>query len=136
MNAHTPGPWHLDEKTAAESFYDDVNILQNCGLAVAVAVQNNNAPTQEVVANALLIAASPDLLAALQALSTLANAICVKMSPAESEAMQKAWEKADQAIAKATGTDQPCPHNSGWRFDAVIPTVRYCVKCGVGEGQA
>lgn len=66
MMTHTPGPWHLDTKTAVESYFDDVNVLRDDGLAVAVALHNGNIAPEETMANGKLIAAAPVMLAALK----------------------------------------------------------------------
>lgn len=65
---HTSAPWHLDTKTAVESYFDDVNVLRDDGLAVAVALHNGNIAPEEAMANGKLIAAAPELLAELKGL--------------------------------------------------------------------
>lgn len=70
MNMPTPGPWWVDTKNASESgWFDDVNIISDKGMAVAVAVQNNNMPADEVKYNAYILAASRDMLCALEAIT-------------------------------------------------------------------
>ena len=60
---HTPGPWTVDPKTLA------VYAPDRHGHAAAVRVAECGRtllPTAEIAANAALVAAAPDLLAALQ----------------------------------------------------------------------
>ena len=62
---HTPGPWTVDPKTLA------VYAPDRHGHAAAVRVAECGRtllPAVEIAANAALVAAAPDLLAALQAL--------------------------------------------------------------------
>ena len=63
-DSHTPGPWKAC--SPADSYFDDLNIVRPDGLACAVAVMNGDIPRIEVAYNAFLIAAAPDLLAALE----------------------------------------------------------------------
>ena len=85
MTDYAPGPWHA-HKTGIVTFYGTRRIQ------VATARQPLfTAECQE--ANARLIAAAPDLLAALEALAALPN----KRRPEEM------WEAARAAIARATG---------------------------------
>lgn len=65
MSEHTPGPWTVSDKNS----YDDFNIRDGDKRVVAQAIHPwtvDNA-ADEVAANARLIAAAPDLLAALEA---------------------------------------------------------------------
>ena len=58
MSGHTPGPWHADKPDD----FGDFNILHN-GNALAIgAVVSNMRPKSEVLSNARLVAAAPDLL--------------------------------------------------------------------------
>ncbi|MFO0447229.1 MAG: hypothetical protein ACK52I_00840 [Pseudomonadota bacterium] len=58
---HTPGPWHRNE--------EDGTIANSGGMVVAAAYELRHETTSDVEeANARLIAAAPDLLAALDAL--------------------------------------------------------------------
>jgi glutamate/tyrosine decarboxylase-like PLP-dependent enzyme len=97
---HTPGPWHAE----GPDMFGDFNICHPAdSLAVAGVVANLRLP-DEVAANARLVAAAPDMLAALQELSKLSDGIIVSgMSQSEMTALAAAWERADAAIAKATG---------------------------------
>jgi hypothetical protein len=60
----TPGPWAARE--TEDGYYADMNIVRSDGLAVGVAVMNGNITREETAANARLIAAAPELLAALR----------------------------------------------------------------------
>lgn len=91
--AHTPGPWR-----ALEHNYPIADTGDYDG-AWLVLTDNPKRPivelwgdTEETEANARLIAAAPDLLAALQFVMT-----------AHGEQLSTAFEQAQDAIAKATG---------------------------------
>lgn len=95
---HTPGPWHADP---TKSFY----VFAHGSLAEQAGVENGpfvcNASTQ---ANARLIAAAPDLLAALQnARNVLAGLACGDLRTVNADSPALAQARA--AIAKATGAD-------------------------------
>ena len=60
---HTPGPWTLPTVTCPDHVYDSTGNVRICAL--------EDRPWQEQDANARLIAAAPDLLAALQTLEAL-----------------------------------------------------------------
>jgi len=88
--AHTPGPWHVN------SFGQ---ILDKHGDQIAD-LENSDFPEQED-ANAPLIAAAPDLLAALRAVE---HAFAVgEPSDGFGSAMETAAKLARAAIAKADG---------------------------------
>jgi hypothetical protein len=86
MAKHTPGPWFLD---------DDGRIFDtpDRGQLVAEVATADPAepPAEEDVANARLIAAAPDLLAALEKVVAI------------SDRKHDAWDEARAAIAKAEG---------------------------------
>ena len=94
---HTPGPWHIGVRT----FHAGRDVYGPKGEPVAVADDAITA-TPEAEANARLIAAAPDLLAALEALTA-----CASMSgPAGTTAYlisNERMQAARAAIAKATG---------------------------------
>ena len=100
MNSYKPGPWHVDPKAAEESFFEDVSILRQDGLAVAVAVHNGDILPPEPEANALLIAAAPDLLEALK-LFVRAEKMARDGNPPQDA--DKLIDLGDAAIAKAEG---------------------------------
>lgn len=62
MNKHTPGPWHAK---GPDDFWD-FNILHDGDSLAVAAVVSNMRPLDEISANARLVAAAPELLAALQ----------------------------------------------------------------------
>ena len=90
---HTPGPWTVDPKTLA------VYAPDRHGHAAAVRVAECGRtllPTAEIAANAALVAAAPDLLAALQwALSQIDDSL----DPDH----QAALESARAVATRATG---------------------------------
>jgi histidinol-phosphate/aromatic aminotransferase/cobyric acid decarboxylase-like protein len=88
MSAHTPGPWHRN--IPAEGKYPTVFAGRNQHVAVA-SQQKDSAETE---ANISLIAAAPDLLAALQRATAL-----LARYPDHTDA----WRDCRSAIAKATG---------------------------------
>ena len=119
MSKHTPGPWavtsvsmntgnisvgHRDlriviaEVTNAASFGDMMAGAMKRG---GGGFEQDDCHTQ--LANARLIAAAPDLLEALQHLSSVYEHIWVKMSDGEMAIVKGAWEAAELAIAKAEG---------------------------------
>jgi Asp/Glu/hydantoin racemase len=88
MNKHTPGPWTLSSNRAGHA------IVCASGKTVAAAhLLGTIHPREEVEANALLIAAAPDLLAALK---KALNHPLVRI-PGDLEIVMRA------AISKATG---------------------------------
>ncbi len=91
-NTHTPGPWHVTPGTVpAESVWDETGNLQ-----IASFIEGRG--WQEQHANARLIAAAPDLLAASRA--ALAALEALRDAPqGGAEVMLRA------AIAKAEGRE-------------------------------
>jgi hypothetical protein len=86
---HTPGPW----------FYDEESFVCSDGPDIASVTK----AASEWEANARLIAAAPDLLAALQEI-TKYNTIYASDDSAYSRAFRaRAFRAARAAIAKATG---------------------------------
>ena len=86
---HTPGPWTVDQKTLA------VYAPDRHGHAAAVRVAECGRtllPTAEIAANAALVAAAPDLLAALQLIHANAG-----------ESPEWIRSRIAPAIARATG---------------------------------
>jgi hypothetical protein len=110
MNKHTPGPWRVlpkwDERTNGRLVY-----ANNAGNSVASALYLGG--TEEATANARLIAAAPDLLAALQTSlgrmndgHDLRHGWWLQAFPdcrARTAELRQAIDKARAAIAKATG---------------------------------
>lgn len=102
---HTPGPWKLDP-----SFDPITNIFQQIaggGFFVATVTHGNAKGREEREANARLIAAAPDLLAALELCITSEGAACFSDMNSHPEYMQRRLyaisDLARAAIAKATG---------------------------------
>lgn len=88
--SHTPGPWDVEPK-GSRNFVDGAD-----GLAVAYLGWAGVRERSEIEANARLIAAAPDLLAALYSIATDPSAIY-------SGANAHIGDIARAAIAKATG---------------------------------
>jgi histidinol-phosphate/aromatic aminotransferase/cobyric acid decarboxylase-like protein len=88
MSTHTPGPWHRN--ISADGKYPTVFAGRNQHVAVA-SQQKDSAETE---ANISLIAAAPDLLAALQRAAAL-----LARYPDHTDA----WRECRAAIARATG---------------------------------
>jgi len=93
MSNHTPGPWTIEKSTRT-----DHHIIAGRRW-IATASNHDFHPTQEenerTIANARLIAAAPDLLAALQAIMDDPDAV--------DHILHLDAVAADAAIAKATG---------------------------------
>jgi hypothetical protein len=90
---HTPGPWCIDPHQSPEqplTVFDG----PNCGTLIAIVSGDPDEPENE--ANAKLIAAAPDLLAALERIAA------IKVTGYDGDYGIQAI--ADAAIAKATGT--------------------------------
>ena len=92
MTAHTPGPWNRQKSYA--TFYVEARLPD--GLIQEVAAIGPTQHTEQQEANAKLIAAAPDLLAAL-------NAMMTHMGMDEDEWNKPTFDQARSAIAKATG---------------------------------
>lgn len=89
----TPGPWLLSDKTVYALNEDGYNRF-------SALVQDAHTDDQELRANAILIAAAPDILDALQyALETLKDC--------DMDLFHNVIEVGDAAIAKALGEGQP-----------------------------
>ena len=65
MTKHTPGPWVTDPRYFGNVYCDDAtgSLVAKCGRFEFV-----SRPAEELAANTRLIAAAPDLLAALEAM--------------------------------------------------------------------
>lgn len=88
MSKHTPGPWYIDAKTIMVIRASDSLIAMTAGLP-------DDELTQQELANARLIAAAPDLLAALEAM-------VIRYGWGHNEADPE-MKHARAVIAKATG---------------------------------
>ena len=96
---HTPGPWHIDDLAILDS--TNIGTLANIN-------PENDGPSAEDYANAQLIAAAPELLAALDQLSEKtrrANDIQHRggeILPEDWSELYDLTNEAQAAIAKAT----------------------------------
>lgn len=99
---HTPGPWFVadGEMDGFEGEWDVVG-PDNCGIASMAGTAEAAKYPRDKEANACLIAAAPDLLAA-----------CQRLSDSDKEGDQLAYiiKDARAAIAKATGIVVPGQH--------------------------
>lgn len=94
---HTPGPWTVDVTQRVRQVRDG----QGAVVAAFVRMEHDDcSPTPETDADAALIAAAPDLLAACEALRLLA----LDCSSRWSRGHPAIVERAEAAIAKARGT--------------------------------
>ena len=100
--AHTPGRdrnWRASAGRSGYGAHDGVTVTDNRGLVVAVAI--GDVPELDALATARLIAAAPDLLAAL---TSIANAHVDGLDLAQDSAvLSRAVKIASRAIAKAMG---------------------------------
>lgn len=99
MSGHTPGPWRIDPRPF--SGYGAVHVSGGQYIVAKALGQTQSCET-EATANARLIAAAPDLLAALQS-------IVASLAEHDDEGMIEHAEQmiaARTAIAEATG-EQP-----------------------------
>lgn len=92
MTKHTPGPWHVGCGRASHIVY------AADGYAVADA-KTFHLKHESADANARLIAAAPDMLAALE----LAKSIVERLWPFEFDYEREAEKAINDAIAKAKG---------------------------------
>lgn len=100
MNKHTPGPWKFRDASEAFKTNPFSVYIQGRGVhsaAIANIPRKQTIPEEEARANALLIAAAPDLLAALQGLLK-----GIFDGPDEANAAMLVAQARD-AITKATG---------------------------------
>jgi hypothetical protein len=99
---HTPGPWMI-RPFRGGFIRDSISI---CGTSIQEITALSAPPDRfhEQAANARLIAAAPELLAALNAMLNADEAICENIGTLSDQAMQwiAAVDAAQAAIAKAT----------------------------------
>ena len=76
MSAHTPGPWELDEGDDGDNFTIRADGEFVTRLTKSRYTDDRRDP--EAYANAALIAAAPDLLAALKLLTAAASNVCTQ----------------------------------------------------------
>lgn len=97
MSEHTPEKWNYDERIACVSVY--AGEPRNCLADDVGEIYYRDHPTAEDLANARLIAAAPDLLAACEDVFTLLD-MSYRVSP---ERLAKAKNILLRAVAKAKG---------------------------------
>lgn len=83
---HTPGPWHISRLGSLDIVANDP-----AGTYIAEVLSGDGPLSPTSIANARLISAAPDLLAALQAMLTI------------TDRKHYVWDEARAVIAKATG---------------------------------
>ena len=66
MSGHTPGPWRWSDDYQSRDLTDTWGLLGKDGYGILSCDGKCNSPQEANAANARLIAAAPDLLAALQ----------------------------------------------------------------------
>jgi hypothetical protein len=95
MTTHTPGPWEIEDDFTGLQVYSG-------STQVAQILRDNCAP-----ANARLIAAAPDMLAALEHLRAIAGTAILHRASLDHQGLMELFEEAREAafaaIAKATG---------------------------------
>jgi hypothetical protein len=103
MSEHTPGPWNLeDEETmGCRTIVTTADIDLSDGRSREVCTTHGLANDQEDEANACLIAAAPDLLAAVK--SRKAELDALKWGQPFPGRPHAVMDAAEAAIAKATG---------------------------------
>lgn len=100
---HTPGPWHISGGPISVHKYRHYDIIGGISLVATTAILSGSQHTaEESSANARLIAAAPDLLAALKFCATVLSD-CVLFPERDDENQAYSWAIA--AIAKAEGTN-------------------------------
>ena len=100
MSAHTPGPWKVVRHPRIAHVDSETSVGSGANGMASVAWLTGGRVGQE--ANARLIAAAPDLLAALEAL-VLAAPDSDAWSVAATRELRAARDLAEEAIAKARG---------------------------------
>lgn len=99
MSAHTPGPWELDEGDDGDNFTIRADGEFVTRLTKSRYTDDRRDP--EAYANAALIAAAPDLLAALKALADEYGPNAGRM--AIGSPRRELWRAAGAAITRAEG---------------------------------
>ena len=97
---HTIGPWNAE----GPDEFGDWNIHPPHQRAVTAAVISNVRDAEEVEANAHLVAAAPEMLAALEGVMEMA---CFR------EATGERWEKVRDAISKARPSVKSTDNHTG-----------------------
>lgn len=95
MPKHTPGPWKIDEN-------EDLPLAVIEGTEEGTGIAEIGPRTPELIANAHLIAAAPDMLEALKRCGKVLEQIGEENQEWKQSGMyQKALAKAEKAVAKA-----------------------------------
>lgn len=109
MSAHTPGPWFVDRRRDGDSNAIDILAANPEWLRVAAIISDEKEPTEAEHADARLIAAAPDLLAALRLFANIGEyrELCEAMSQClrvhERAGFLKSFDTAKAVVAKAEG---------------------------------
>jgi O-acetyl-ADP-ribose deacetylase (regulator of RNase III) len=96
---HTPGPWEFDESNFGVCSRHGYGLLDSLGETLGVTVHTTDVfglPVEEAEANAKLIVAAPELLAALRRIRA---ELCRRHSPF---VVETNYAYINEAIAKAT----------------------------------
>lgn len=96
MNKHTPGPWQYVFEGGTTAFITEAD----GSTIICIRTTENTTAHKDLVANACLIAAAPEL---LEAVKYCRQKIAYMTEHGEWYSPGRAIEKADAAIAKATG---------------------------------
>jgi len=91
MTRHTPGPWSLDGSTEGS----DLDVIDPSGRVAMMVCDDASKPDEQVMADALLVAAAPALLSALLDIVSCCDANC-------GDSLANAINDAREAIAFAT----------------------------------
>lgn len=129
MAEHTPGPWTTTRaKFKVDGEYDyaigaKIEGRTHCIAEAFARTAENHRP--DAAANALLIAAAPDLLKALGTTNTMMQAVAVQLQSWGHEPVvnwRRQFEANAAAIAKATGTPSERLLENTGKLDNAIPT--------------
>lgn len=99
---HTPGPWKAERHDGAGNIIIDTDTPVDRGRLGIASVRRASNADHEVEANARLIAAAPDLLAACEAAIVEFKAQGQALGEYTPPEMVDTWNKVDAAIIKAT----------------------------------
>lgn len=97
MSKHTPGPWEVDDTCSR-------CVVPAGGMGRIAMCHGDSVPPDEEDANAALIAAAPEMLAALRRLFKACGHMPIEATP-ESAEMMMAGLDAVRAVIKATGEE-------------------------------
>lgn len=110
MTARTPAPWFVDDSRSTFVAVRAETLHPGAYVAISDQWSENNSEgwpwRKTALANARLMAAAPDMLAALHSARTLVNDLCSKL-PDHADRFNGVWasfrDEFDTAIAKAEG---------------------------------